>query len=197
MNKISFVLSIVLALAGCSLSNEAPLAGDSGVVADAHTPAADAGPAPTSDSGPVAVVDAGSATAWRNCGASGTSPVEFRIQVVDAVSGPLGACANGWDPKALALPVSGDIYVVGSDIDQSVRPEWVGGEVDFNFICATDGRSATIVTGSHPSTVNVHVGVKMSAAGAWFDVSPSVGTAVSPGGGTVYRLSLCDEVLGI
>lgn len=188
MKNTLTVLSFVLAsiLAGCNTSPEGPLGTDSGAV----VPMGDAGPMLASDGGP-------SPTAWRHCGASGISPVEFRIQVVDATNGPLGACASGWDPIAFALPVSGDIHVTGSDIHQSVRPEWVGREVDFNFVCASDGRYATIAGGSHPSDVNVHVGVRMSATDPWIDVSPSVGTAVSPSGGTLFRVSLCDENLGI
>ncbi|MCE9586608.1 hypothetical protein K8R04_04850 [Candidatus Uhrbacteria bacterium] len=185
MNKMTTVLAFALVLvAGCNTSPEGPTYGtDSGVT-------------PAGDSGSVAVVDAGvRPTEWRSCGGPGAiSPTRFRIRVLDAADGPLGACAAGWDPIAYALPISGDVHVVGSDIDQLVRPEWVGTEVDFNFICGSDGRYATVPAGSNPS--DCRVSVEVSYDGISFeDVSSIVDTAVSPSGGTLFRLPLCSTYL--
>jgi hypothetical protein len=188
MNKILFVLSFVaLALvSGCNTSPDGPLYGS------------DAGVTPVGDSGPTVLADAATTppTPWRHCGADGMSPTRFRVTVLDAANGPLGSCASGWDPTAYSLPVTGTVYTPGSDIDQRVRPEWVGAEVDLGFRCSS-GDYAAIPAGSTAMSRNVRIEVwyDPDATGAPEDVSSIVTTAVSPGGGYVLRLPLCSSLL--
>jgi len=184
---VSFVL--VALVSGCNTSPEGPTYGsDAGV-----TPVGDSGPVSTGDSGG-SVVDP---TPWRHCGADGMSPTRFRISVLDAANGPLGTCSSGWDPTAYALPVTGTVYTPGADIDQRVRPEWVGAEVDVGFRCAATGEYAVLPAGSTAMARNVRIEVwyDPDATGAPEDVSSIVTTAVSPGGGNVLRLSLCSSNL--
>lgn len=182
----SFVLSF--ALSGCNMTPEGPT--DTGVA-----PMSDAGPAPMADSG-TPTVDSGvpTPTEWRSCGAAGRVPTRFRIRVIDGADGPLGACEGGWDPIAYALPVTGNIYVRGSDIDQMVRAEWAGGEVDFNFICGDNAAYASLAPGSTPAAVRVTVEVSYDGTN-FEDVSTRVGTATSPSGGNLFRLPLCSSYL--
>lgn len=182
--SIAFVTFIV---SGCNLSPEGPL------------PMTDAGVVPMGDAGYMPTADAATTppTPWRHCGADGMSPTRFRISVLDAANGPLGSCTSGWDPTAYALPVTGTVYTPGSDIDQRVRPEWVGAEVDLGFRCSASGEYAAIPAGSTAMSRNVRIEVwyDPDATGAPEDVSSIVTTAVSPGGGNVLRLPLCSSLL--
>ncbi len=184
-----FLLSIAiitLVVSGCNLSPEGPM------------PTSDAGVVPMGDSGFMPTADAATPpTPWRSCGAGGMSPTRFRVTVLDAVGGPLGTCSSGWDPTAYALPVTGTVYTPGSDIDQRVRPEWVGAEVDLGFRCSASGEYAAIPAGSTAMSRNVRIEVwyDPDATGTPEDVSSIVTTAVSPGGGNVLRLSLCSSYL--
>lgn len=189
MNKILLVLSFVaLVFCGCNTSPDGPTYGT------------DAGVTPVGDSGPTVLADAATTTSpptpWRHCGADGMSPTRFRISVLDGANGPLGTCAAGWDPIALALPGRGDIYVPGSDIDQRVDPSWSGAEVDFNFICAATGLSAVLPAGTTPMARNVRVEVwyDPDATGPSEDVS-SIVTTANGVGGQRFRLPLCSSLL--
>lgn len=181
-----FVLIVAFAV-GCNLSPEGPIGSDAGV-----TPVGDSGPSVTSDAAATTPP-----TPWRTCGADGMSPTRFRVTVLDAANGPLGSCTSGWDPTAYALPVTGTVYTPGSDIDQRVRPEWVGAEVDLGFRCSASGEYAAIPAGSTAMSRNVRIEVwyDPDATGAPEDVSSIVTTAVSPGGGNVLRLPLCSSLL--
>jgi len=184
------VLSLlVVVLAGCNTSPEGPTYGT------------DSGPLAMGDAGPVTPMGDAAVTTpptpWRTCGADGMSPTRFRISVIDAANGPLGACSSGWDPTAYSLPVTGTVYTPGSDIDQRVRREWVGAEVDVGFRCVATGEYAVIPAGSTAMSRNVRVEVwyDPDATGAPEDVSSIVTTAVSPGGGHVLRVPLCSTLL--
>ncbi len=195
MKNVLFCLSICLISSTMACATECPAGYTCGATtADAGHIVGDAGPA-THDSGPVTpTADAGhSPTPYRSCGASGMIPTRFRITVLDASNGPLGTCAAGWDPIAYALPVTGDIHVVGSDIDQLVRSEWAG-EVDFNFMCGGGFDYASILPGQHPSDRGVRVEV-FYGNDTPVDVSSRVSTATSPSGGTLFRLPLCSSYL--